>query len=396
MTKTITVDIRTRFLRDDQRCYILFPGSGYRHYEAMRDDQLVFLDLPGFPISAKESLKEADDLIKRVILSERIQEWHRTGRPADKPPAREIKNLSSHRETDARKRFAGLVRGFFETIRTGDIIIVPPSAYEHDVLFGEIVDDSQVEFAELPTYRTGLENPKFDKIPGRKVRWVARLPRHAAPSWLERKIPSPNPLRQIERSYFEEIFDIMYERYFFDGKFACKFSVASQEFSALDNFLFQQIVLYTAALHESRHEANINDIASKAISVVVSELEFSQDIPDQRISINSPGHIVVYAKNIIPLVAGVLMTIAAATGSIGEGIGKYAEIVIENSADRGQVSSQCVSDIQQEVIGDMVAMGYQRWQELCMIEEQARKRTQISSGIAAKPSSEAPKQDRLK
>lgn len=385
MAKTIAVDIRTRFLRDDQRCYIVFPGDGYRYYSKMKRDSVVFLDIPGFPFDPKEDLRQAKDLAERVVVADRISQWHRDGSPVDKKPPRRVADLRNYKITKSRQQFAGIVRSFFHQIKAGDIIIVPPQGYDDDVLFGEVTAADSTLVA-VPQYQDEL-------IPARKVRWLAKVPRGEIPSWLERKIPSPNPVRQIEKEYFTDIFDIMYERYYYDGNFVCKFNVRSTEFSSLDNFLFQQIVLYAAALHENNQEDNIKDIATTAISIVVSQLNFSEDIPDQRISINSPGHIVVYSKNIIPLVAGVFMALSVLSSSATD-IHKIP-IVIENSADSGQISSECVSDIQQEVMEDMVAMGYQRWQELCTIEAQARKRTQISSGVEAKRSEQPPKGDRL-
>lgn len=352
----------------------------------MRDNEVVFLDLPGFPWEKGEDLRTIPDLVERIVVSERIQDWHRKDRPSNDLPIRDPSKLTDFRRTAARQQFAGLVRGFFTTISAGDIIIVPAPGYEDDMLFGEIVGDGDPVWSKLPGYPD-------EKVPGRQVKWIARVPRGQVPPWLERKIPSPNPLRQVEQSYFSDIFDIMYERYYFDGNFACKFNVKSADFSSLDNFLFQQIVLYAAALHENRQEDNIKDIAKRAISVVVSELDFSQDIPDQRISINSPGHIVVYSKNIIPIIAGVFMALAVLTSTTSKI--SADDVVIENSVDRSQISQECISDVKQEVVDDLKAMGYQRWQELCTIEAQARKRTQISSGMDARSTGVAPKQDRV-
>lgn len=376
--ESIRVDIRTRFLTDDQRCYILFPGAGYRYYGAMQEQGVVFLDLPGFPLAPGEDLRKAEDLVKRVAVSQRIAHWHRSERPADNLPPRTTEELKRFRNTPAQQNLAGLAKGFFHQIKRGDIIIVPASRYEEDVLFGEI-DSNDVVFAKVQQY------PE-ERIPARRVKWIAKRSRASIPNWLEQKIPSPNPLRQIERAHFEDIFDIMYERYFFDRHFACKFNVSSKEFSALDNFLFQQIVLYVAALHEHRQEGNIKEIKNSSISLVVSKIEFSEDIPDQRISINSPGHIVVYSSNIIPLVAGVMMTLAAGgAGPADAADGAPPQVLIENTADPSHVSIECVSDIQNEVVDDMTAMGYDTWRELCMIYRQAQGRTQLDAGMVFHP-----------
>lgn len=385
MSKILTVDIKARFLRDDQRCYILFPGTGYRYYAEMAAGSEIYLDVPGFPHDPKEDLSGAKDLAKRIAVSDRIKDWHDDGQPADKLPARSVKELKNFRTTTGRDQFAGLLRNFFSTIKRGDIVIVPSKNQEDDVLFGEVMDDGLSCSVEVARY------PK-EPIPARKIRWTRRVPRSDIPGWLERKIGSPNPLRQIENKYFYDIFDIMFERYYYQGQFFCKFNVASKDFSTLDNFLFQQIVLYVASLHEAKAEGNIKDIARKSIAVVASQIDFSEDIPDQRISINSPGHIVVYAKNIIPLIAGVMMALSAAAG--GEDI-RGADIEILNSLDDGQVSRECISDIQSEVSEDIDVMGYARWQELCTIEMQARKRTKIRSGMKVDATGPAAKTDRL-
>lgn len=374
MSNEVVVDIRTRFLRDDQRCYILFPGDGYRFYDDMKNNDVVFLDVPGFQMRDGENLRQAGDLIERVIISERISRWHYDGRPEDKLPPRHFSELENYKTTTRRRQFAGQVRGFFHNIKEGDIVIVPCQQYEDDVLFGEILKSKNQQFVSISRY-------PGEKIPARPVRWVTRMRRDSIPMWLDRKIPSPNPLRQIESIYFDEIFDAMFERYFFNGRFVCKFSVSSKEFSALDNFLFQQIVLYIAALHEGRETNNISNISSKSLSSIVSELAYSEDIPDQRISINSPGHIILYSRNIIPLVAGVFMTLAATPGLSSDLT--TVNVLIKNSADNSRTAAECISDVQDEVMDDMTTMGYRRWQELCSVEAQARRRTQISSGMSA-------------
>lgn len=368
----VVVDIRTRMIPDDHRCYILFPGEGYRLHRAMQEENSIFLDYPGLPFVPGERFQNAKDLPKRVVVSERIKEFHDGGREGDEP-VRTVKELGRHRVTDSRAQSAGRFLSFVTRLKAGDIVVVPGRDLDDEVLFGEILDN---EIVPLKIERYGN-----DALPSRRVRWIKTVKRIDVPSWLERKIPSPNPLRQIEKTYFSAIFDIMYERYFFEGSFVCKFSVGSQEFSSLDNFLFQQIVLYAAALHENRMEDNIANLSKLPISVVASRIEFSEDIPDQRISINSPGHIVVYARNIIPIVAGALMTISAATGAVGDG-----ELTVEivNSVDKSAHSLECVADVQEEVLGDLNAMGYARWQELCEIESQARKRTMLDSGMSAR------------
>lgn len=375
MSASVVVDLRARFIDERRKVFILFPGNGYRYYDLMNQNSIVFLDIAGFPYSEGEDIAGAIDLPRRITLSDRVRDWHRRGRPEDEIPVRDTRNLGRVRITNAKIQLAGLVRGFLSTIKPGDIIIVPAPTYEQDMLYGE------VQGPAFNAYDILSEFPR-ESVPALPVEWVQKMPRSMVPLWLERKIPSPNPLRQIEKVYFPSVFDIMFERYFYNGKFCCKFDVKSKEFSALDDFLFQQIVLYTSALHENLNENNI-DVSTNSISVIASQIEYSEDIPELKMNINSPGHIVVLSDNIIPLVTGVLIALAAATNAAGDTAMPSVKIV--NSADQGPFALECVADVQAEAMQDLRAMGYPRWQELCMIEQQARKRTGLSSGMDTSP-----------
>ncbi len=381
MPEKFIVDIRTKFISEEQRCYILFPGEGYRFYSDIKNNSAIFLDLPAFP---KEAIEDRNELVRGIVLSERIKHWYRSGKETEEP-TRILNEIKGYRTTARRKQFAGVLRGFLD-LPVGSIVIVPPSDYEQDVLFGEIIDE-ELEWVKSPIYGEST-------IPARKVKWIAQKQRNTIPIWLERKIPSPNPLRQIEKSFFPAIFDMMYERYFFNDEFVCKFSTTSREFSSLDNYLFQQVVLYITALHEAKNEGNITRISAKPISEVVSEIDFSDDIPDQRIVINSPGHIVIYAKNLIPLLTAVMIAMASANAQAASDV-PPDRIVITNSVDQGKLSKQCAADIEQEATFEIDAMGYQRWRELCKIEQAQRNRTGLTSGVIVTEQA-SPKQDRLK
>ncbi|MCI4680723.1 hypothetical protein K9U39_06905 [Rhodoblastus acidophilus] len=304
----VTIDIKTRFIADDTRVYLVFPGPGYRYFQTMQNESVVFLNLPGFPIAALERLPDREAVIRGIVVSDRVREWHKSGAEADKEPERQIDKITDFRRTKWREQFAAIISNFFSQPRKGDIFIVPGPNEDSPVLFGEIVDETD-PFIEVDSLLAG------EKIFARKVKWVREVQRRAIPRWLDKKIPSPNPVRQVERDKLPHIFDLMYERYYYDGHFVVKFETTSREFNALDNYLINQVFLYVAALHEHLHDASIGDVANRPIWEVVSGITFSEDIPEQRLIIQSPGYIALDARNIIPLVVGVFMTLSSATAA---------------------------------------------------------------------------------
>ncbi len=183
----------------------------------------------------------------------------------------------------------------------------------------------------------------------------------------------------------------MYERYHFANQFVCKFFIGSEKFSSLDDFLFQQVILYVAALHENTMDENIQRISERSLASVAGSISTDSDIPLQRISIASPGHIVLYAKNVIPIIAGAVMVLATSAGpSLADGGNGFKVI---NSIDNSEVSKACQIDIHAEISDDIIAMGYKRWQELCELQEQNKARTLVDPGMTViqNPSGEAGK-----
>jgi hypothetical protein len=364
----LEIDIKTRFLPDDHAVYVLFPGDGYRFYADMVRQSVVFMDIPGYPMDSIQELRDADDVVERYIVSDGIASWHRSGRDGDLPP-RTVDDLGRIRRTETRRNTSTQVYNFFTRIRPGDVIVVPCQGYEGEVLLGEIASNRIVS-ANSSYYPDEV-------IPARRVNWIRKIPSADIPSWLDRKLRIPNPVHLIERESVKYIYDKMYERYYRDEQFYCKFDVTSEEFSSYDNFVFQQIVMYTAALHGLRMEGALDDISKHSIAGLASSIGYSNDIPDQSVEINSPGHIVVYAKNIIPIVVASMIAISATVG-VGA---QNANIVVTNSVDSSALSQECQVEVAAEVKEDLTAMGYDRWQELCQLEVQARQRSGLEAGV---------------
>ena len=367
----IRVDIKTRFIGDEHRVYIVFPGEGYRFYDTFLRESVIFLDIPGYPVPEGVPMSRDRDSAARFVISERIAAWHNKGRPENELPPRTVAELGRFRQSDKRAQMGTRIQNFFGRLKRGDVVIVPPQRFDQDVLYGEIVDDPDtVTLVDAPRHRG-------ETIPARRVVWRARQRRLTAPGWLERRLPNQNPVRQLEEPYHKYVYDFMYARYFYKNEFVCRFKIDTEDFSSLDNFLIQQLFLYTTALFAARNTAVPIDVENRTVTDVVSSIDFSEDIPGQRIQIESPGNIVLYGINIIPLVTGVLMSLAAAVGP--EAID--SQLVIDNSSDNSHISAQCTADIQQEVLNDLNAMGYARWQEVCLIEARARERTNVDPGM---------------
>src|SRR5262249_49281739 len=125
MPDTVVIDIKTRFIPNDRKVFILFPGNGYRYYDFMAERSGVFIDVRGFVIPRDRRIRGLPDIVERIAISDAVVEWHRKGRPADNPPPRQVEELGQIRRTARRKFLAGMLQGFFSDVRKGDVVILP-------------------------------------------------------------------------------------------------------------------------------------------------------------------------------------------------------------------------------------------------------------------------------
>jgi hypothetical protein len=77
--QNIVIDAFMRVIPDSTRCYIIFPGNGYRNYFDFRDNEVVYLDFPGLPLRAIDLEKGIGDWEARITVSDRIREWYNKG-----------------------------------------------------------------------------------------------------------------------------------------------------------------------------------------------------------------------------------------------------------------------------------------------------------------------------
>ncbi len=62
MGEIFRIDIKTRFIPDERKVYLIFPGNNYRYYQSMVEQSVVYLDLPGFPVPKNRNISILDEL----------------------------------------------------------------------------------------------------------------------------------------------------------------------------------------------------------------------------------------------------------------------------------------------------------------------------------------------
>ncbi|WP_297538324.1 hypothetical protein [Roseovarius sp.] len=124
---SIVIDIKTRVFDDEDVAYRLFPGQGYRHFTAMKDHSLVFLDNPHIPLPGRTGYDKSDEMLQAIARSEEMQSLVNADGEDLEAQLREVRNkdFSSSRWGRKRELNLGWLNGLYHDAKLGDLIVVP-------------------------------------------------------------------------------------------------------------------------------------------------------------------------------------------------------------------------------------------------------------------------------
>lgn len=80
----IEIDLNARVLTEAHNVFVVRPGSDFRLFNEIRENDLIVLELPGLDWPVGEALSDTD-LRRRVNRSRALRGWHRVSADDPKP-----------------------------------------------------------------------------------------------------------------------------------------------------------------------------------------------------------------------------------------------------------------------------------------------------------------------
>ncbi|MGL3106585.1 hypothetical protein [Bradyrhizobium sp. BR 1432] len=374
----ITLDLKFRVVPADRQVFIAFPGKGYGLYSTFHKLDRIFPQLPGLELFAGRPFSEQPEILARIARARRLRNWHRSKRQSD-PPSR---RLSEYDRVDAGLyTHKGVLAGFFERAKKGDLVVVPPGELVGHVLIGELQD--------APEKFENIEIPELfdrDEVPTRKVKWLASTPKADLSLGMLRRFPKPNAFTTLDREFYQEIFSLAYGSYSLEDLYVSRFDVTEADFSTIDDYRIQQLFNAVAAMSQ-QHNLGTSG-AREAVhdadgwDGIIDLLTDHSYIPDLSVNINSPGSLTLSCQRTVPLVVAALIALSS-LGAMASWTAAQAEtITIKNSA--APAGDSCTADVAQETLEQLKLMGYARWQNLCKKIAETKVNTGLKEQSSAK------------
>jgi hypothetical protein len=371
---TIEVDLRTRILPPDHQVLIARPGKEYRLYPFFTENHVIGPELPGLDLTAGVPLPP--DIDNRIKRSVRLRNWHERNRPMDHIPPRNLQSYEGAYDQNRLGQYRGIVTGYFERAKKGDVVIISPKSFEQDAIIGELLGD--------PTEFESIRLQKFegDPLTVRRYRQLARVPKSKLNTRILNIIGKPNMLVLLEKQFRREIYSLAYGNFALQDDFNTRFEVGSDDFNTDDDFL---IKLFIRFVTNNTIKTTING-EDEVDSIVKSAFNYAGDLaPELQMNINSPGFIGLSSKYIIPAVISVMFALAVTIGPEVAQAALDGHVLIGNSA--APHGDLCTAEVAEAALKQIKLLGLDKWAEAC---EYARKVAQhadvtTSATVVRKP-----------
>ena len=359
------------------RGYVARPGKGYKLYRTFVDNDIVAPDLPFLDLTDGLPLGEHKDLEQRIRRSRAIRSWYRAGKEGDGPD-RELAAYTNARSDKSVHSLRTTIGGFFEKLKIGELVIVPPSAFAQDAYIGEVTSD--------PTDYVPVHAPVYgnDAITGRRVKWLARIQKRRLPSSILEALEHPTSIYILARSDRAPIYAAAYQSFIDLSKahpeYTSRFDVASDKYTSSTDLLLQ--AFFNSIASNMKAIQNEEDIKGNFYEAAFDDLgQYSLEL---RTNVNSPGFLSLASKFATPLIAAALFVIAVQIGPDAAKAANDGKILIGNSM--APAGDQCTAEVIEGTLEQLKLLGLtDAWVKACEVARLAAKKSDVTGTVTVEP-----------
>lgn len=355
MTVIEEIQLDAYALPDEHQVVKCFPGEGYKFYDVVEREEVVFLDIRGLDELPDNPAAWDEDALRRVV------EFDYVTRHAPKRGRRGPRK----RKSGIPQRNVHFIEGLLLGLRRGDLVIVPPPGYRRNVLIGEIMDDPgrpvRVEAQDREHTYTYL---------GRKVKWRASVEKRLLRRALLDKLHTAQAYFPIGLSLHEDVYAIAYQNYVWRGTFVATFETSKEHFTSSDTLVTSLWLNGLAATKEAA-EASKPLEGKTFVEAAIRPLAAGNAL---ELNINSPGTILVRSATAFALATMTLLPLSANEAQqVADGTARVTLKAVGGS------NPDCQLQVEAAVADYVRSLGPQRLLEQCEFASRSRNEATLTT-----------------
>ncbi|UQR66681.1 hypothetical protein LRP30_16120 [Bradyrhizobium sp. C-145] len=363
----IEIDLNARVLPEEHNVFVVRPGNSYGLFAEITQQNVLLLELPALGLESG-TRPDDDDLRRRVNRSRALRAWYGGTLDENLKPNLDLATYSATEGGPSTAQLAALVRTFFERMKPGDLVVVPPKSYMEDAWIGEIASESYVV---EPVKVARLYGDEI--LSGRAVRWITRIPKRDLPYEILDALQKPSAAFLVERSLRSRFYKVAYGNYSISDFYSAKFEVTEADFDTVDDVLLQAFFNFVAA-----NTRAVQEPGQQVLGFGAAAFKDSGDfIPKLQTNVNSPGDISLVSKVITPLVASVLFLLAVDVGPSAKAEAEQGTLILRNS--KAAENDPCTAKVVESSMQILKLLNLDDWPEACQRAQEVAKKTGLKS-----------------
>jgi hypothetical protein len=240
------------------------------------------------------------------------------------------------------------------------------------------MDDAWIGEISAPAYDVQPERVARlfgdEILPGRAVRWIAKIPKRDLPFSILDALQKPNAAFLVERSQRDVFYKIAYGNYSINDFYSARFEVTEADCDTVDDVRLQAFFNFVAA--------NTNAVTEDAYPIVkgFADTAFTDSgafTPHLQTNVNSPGDITLVSRVITPLVASVLFLLAVQVGPAAKAEADNDTLVLKNS--KAEAQDPCTAKVFKSSIQIIKLLDLDEWPKACEHAQEVARKTGLKS-----------------
>ncbi|MGN7829627.1 hypothetical protein ACTJJ8_23110 [Agrobacterium radiobacter] len=320
------VDLRTRIISDDTRVFLARAGKKGHLFTRVEEAKAIGPDLPNLDLNLETDFGLEGALEAKIKRSRTLKTWLTTSpqNRGDRPP-RTVAAFLEAPKTPGHAQIEGIVRSYFQEVKEGDILVIPnPNNFSQAIVAEALPVSSGIK--KIP----GAERFDGYEFDGRRFGYYKLVPMAALPRAVIDLSQAPTGFAEVyNKAVKQRIFELGFDDYVLDDEFAARIITTQPDFKPFDNNVLSALITMVAEnIDRLQHSTSKPDL------VGIEEAAFLQVDGDDlqvKININSPGHLLVMAKTIAPLVIATILGVLVAVNFDASAFNGATTIEVTNS-----------------------------------------------------------------
>lgn len=323
---TFKIDLKTKIISADTHVYLARAGKRGHLFEQVLATQAIGPDLPNLNLDLRNGFEKEENLVAKINRSRKLSRWVQSPVTSrGDQPSSNLADYDNDKKSSGHAQIEGIVRTYFQDMKAGDVLVIP-----NPVLFGQAILAEVLPIEPVAQTIPGAKRFQGLEFQGRKFGHFKMIRMMDLPRAIIELARAPTGLARIaDQRVKNRIFEMCYTDYALDDVFSSQIITTKPEFRPFDanvlNAFVRMIAQNVELLQNEGENAQLRSLVEAAFVTGV-------DGPSVKININSPGHLAIIDRSIIPLVAGAVLGVLVSVGFDAQAIAQEAvQVEVSNS-----------------------------------------------------------------